>query len=192
MGLHIHTLNSLPENVHRDYYVYLLDYGGKEDLGAALKNNFERMSKLAEKSNAIVIAGTDEHFQDEVFSWHNINGENGEQLLPAILITNRHPLTFKKNNKIFQNHSILVEVEENLGFILIPLRKCCKTTSEVVDLIEGVFKDIQDKKSLSNFEIEREMKKGFGNAVANGIVLKPNFMGLGYDFNSWVDFFKKK
>ena len=67
MGLHIHTLNSLPENVHRDYYVYLLDYGGKEDLVAALKNNFERMSKLAEKSNAIVIAGTDEHFQDEVF-----------------------------------------------------------------------------------------------------------------------------
>ena len=35
MGLHIHSLGQLPATVERAYYVYLLDYGWHEPLGAA-------------------------------------------------------------------------------------------------------------------------------------------------------------
>ena len=35
MGLHIHSLGQLPATAERAYYVYLLDYGWHEPLGAA-------------------------------------------------------------------------------------------------------------------------------------------------------------
>jgi hypothetical protein len=147
------------------------------------------MAKIAADNKAVVIVGTDRvHFEDEVFSWHSINGENADELLPAILITNRHPSKFKESYE--RNRTLMVE--ENLKFILIPLKKFCKTTSDVVTLIDKIFRDIQSQKDLSDFSIEKEMKKGIGRALADGIVLKPNFIGLGYDFNSIIDFFRKK
>ena len=38
------------------------------------------------------------HFSDEVLSWHHFNGDDveNEQLLPAILVTNRHPSEFRR------------------------------------------------------------------------------------------------
>jgi hypothetical protein len=167
----------------------LLDYGWDEPLGETLKRNFDKMAKNAAENKAVVIVGTDRvHFADEVFSWHKINGENAEELLPAILITNRHPSRFKESYE--SNRTLMVE--ENLKFILIPLKKFCQTTTDVATLIDKVFRDIQAQKDLSDFAVEREMKKGVGGALANGVVLKPNFMGLGYDFNSLIDFFRKK
>jgi len=38
--------------------------------------------------------------EDQVLSWHNINGENAQEILPAILITNRSPFTSEK--EVFQ------------------------------------------------------------------------------------------
>lgn len=189
MGLHIQSLKNIPENVHRDYFIYLLDYGWDEPLGETLRKNFDKMAKIAAENKAVVIVGTDRiHFEDEVFSWHSLNGEKADELLPAILITNRHPSKFKES--FGQNRTLMIE--ENLKFILIPLKRFCNNPSDVVTLIDKLFRDIQDQKDLSDFAIEREMKKGFGRALADGIVLKPNFMGLGYDFNSLVNFFKKK
>jgi hypothetical protein len=40
MGLHIQSLKNIPENVHRDYFIYLLDYGRDEPLGETLKKKF--------------------------------------------------------------------------------------------------------------------------------------------------------
>lgn len=40
MGLMVHSLEGIPEGHHRDYYIYLLDYGWNEPLGDALKKNF--------------------------------------------------------------------------------------------------------------------------------------------------------
>jgi hypothetical protein len=30
MGLYVHTLERLPADLERDYYLYVLDYGGEE------------------------------------------------------------------------------------------------------------------------------------------------------------------
>lgn len=37
MGLYVQSLNNIPQSAHRDYYIYLLDYGWSEPLGNALE-----------------------------------------------------------------------------------------------------------------------------------------------------------
>ena len=96
MGLRIHSLGELPIEAIRGYYVYLLDYGWHEPLGKALKDNFDKMSEMASKNDAVVMQGTDGcEFEDEVLSCHQINGLPSEEILPAILITNTHPRQFQ-------------------------------------------------------------------------------------------------
>jgi hypothetical protein len=57
-------------------------------------------------------------------------------------------------------------VEKDLKMILIPLRKVCSTTTQVVSLIEKIFNDIKNQKDLDDFRIARELKKGIGRAQA--------------------------
>ena len=43
------------------------------------------MAKIAAENKAVVIKGTvGSHFQNEVLSWHHINGEDANDLLPAL------------------------------------------------------------------------------------------------------------
>jgi len=188
----VHSLEVIPDDVHQDYFIYLLDYGWSEPLSDALRNNFSRMATLAsEKKNAVVIMGTEvgAHFSDEVLSWHHVNGDDVEkdQLLPAILITNRHPAEFRKRT-IKEN----VKAEENLKMVLFPLKKCCKDTTEVVSLIQQIFTSIKLGKDLANFGIYKEKKKGVGGALANSILLEPNFAGIGFSFNKLINYLKEK
>lgn len=190
MGLMIHSLEGIPEEHHRDYFVYLLDYGWKEPLSEALIRNFGKMATLAsEKKNAVVIMKTDEgiHFSDEVLSWHNINGDDVERenLLPAILVTNRHPVEFRRRTR--------GEIKgENLKMILIPLKKHCKDTSDVVDLIRKIFIKIKQGDDLDAFQITKERKRGIGGAIVNSIILEPNFGGVGFSFNKLINYFKSE
>lgn len=192
MGLMVHSLEGIPEEHHRDYFIYLLDYGWNEPLSDALKNNFGHMATLAsEKKNAVVIMRTDAgvHFSDEVLSWHHFNGDDveNEQLLPAILVTNRHPAEFRrradKENEI---------AEDGLKMILFPLKKYCKNTTDVVSLIQQIFISIKLGKDLDNFGIVKEKKKGIGGAIANSIMVEPNFADVGFSFNKFRDYFKDK
>jgi len=80
MGLMIHSLGELPATVERGYYVYLLDYGWDEPLGDILARNFEKMAERASRQNAVVLRGVvGSHFSDEVLSWHQVNGQPGEE-----------------------------------------------------------------------------------------------------------------
>lgn len=188
MGLWIQSLNNIPIATHRDYYIYLLDYGWHEQLGQALMDNYEKMASLAADNDAVVIRGTHRvHFEDEVLSWHHINGEDAEKLLPAILITNRHPHQLRES---FGNHKM--RAESGLKMILIPLKNFCSTTTDVVTLIERLFADIKARKDLKDFRIQREMKKGFGRAIADALILEPNFAGVGLNFTKLIDFLKNK
>src|SRR3954452_6138824 len=106
MGLYVHSIERLPADLEREFFVYVLDYGWKEPLADALRENFCRMASLASQNKAVVIAGTDAPgFVDQVFSLHvekpqfsyqQINGENGGGVLPAIMITTIHPSKFKE------------------------------------------------------------------------------------------------
>ena len=187
MGLYVQSLANIPTNHNRDYYIYLLDYGWDEPLGETLLANYENMATLAAENNSVIIRGTRRvHFEDEVLSWHNINGENAEKLLPAILITNRHPHLFK------ESYDRTGEIEQDLKLILIPLKLFCNTTSDVVKLVERLFTDIIRKKDLSDFKIAREIKKGYRNPV-DALILEPRGTNddESIDFENIISFLRK-
>ena len=104
MGLMIHSLGELPLEAQRGYYIYLLDYGWEEPLKDVLDRNFDKMAELASRNNAIVMKGTvGHHFSDEVLSYHHVNGQPGSKLLPAIMITTRHPSNFRDSGQEWLN-----------------------------------------------------------------------------------------
>lgn len=86
MGLYVHSLGEIPNGAERAYYVYLMDYGWEEPLGSAVRANLPRTADLASRTDAVVIHGPrGVHFEDEVLSWHRVNGQDAENILPAIL-----------------------------------------------------------------------------------------------------------
>ena len=81
-------------------------------------------------------------------------------------------------------------VEEDIKLILVPFKRFCKNTSDVVTLIEKIFNDIIEEKDLSDFRIAKEMNKGVGKAIVDSIILEPNFSGLGFSFNKLKNYLK--
>lgn len=187
MGLMIHSLGELPITAERGYYVYILDYGWEEPLGAAVRNNFDKMAEAASRSNTVVMKGTvGVHFADEVLSWHHINGQPGKDILPAVLITTMHP------QKFHELHLSDDQRPSHDQMLLIPLQQSCKSATDVSSLLEKLFNDIREKKQLCNFEIAKELRAGKDNAIVDALILKPNFNGLGIDFNVIIDRLKGK
>jgi hypothetical protein len=147
MGLYVHSLGEIPNGAERAYYVYLLDYGWEEPLGSAVRANLPRMADLASRSDAVVIHGPRGiHFEDEVLSWHRVNGQDADNILPAILITTRHPSTFRESFSMLRT-----DPENRDALLLLPLRKVCNSSEDVADVIRRVFEDIKGKKRLSEF-----------------------------------------
>lgn len=143
MGLYVHSLGEIPTGAERAYYVYLLDYGWEEALGNAVRANLPRMADMASRSKAVVIHGPrGVHFEDEVLSWHRVNGQDAENILPAILITTRHPSTFHQSFETKKSKK-----ERRDALLLIPLRKVCKSAEDVVELIQRVFEDSRTRNS---------------------------------------------
>lgn len=189
MGLMIHSLGELPTDTERGYYVYLLDYGWDEPLGEVLHKNFEKMASLASSNNAVVLRGVvGSHFEDEVLSWHHINGQSGDEILPAVLITTRNPYQFRESYGRRREEGPYPPDR----MLLIPLRKACKSSTDVAFLIEKIFRDIREKKSLADFEVGKELSKGKADALVDALILQPNFSGIGIDFNYLIDFFRGK
>lgn len=194
MGLHVHSLSNIPKSENRDYLVYLLEYGWHEPMTEALNSNFPKMAGLAAQNRAVVIRGTElAHFENEVFSWHQINNERGEEILPAVLITNAHPSYFLENNLGYHRGAGLYRESSDgqLKLILIPLKKFCSNTSEVVSLIEKLFADIEAGKDLAKFRIAKEARKGVGSAIVDAIILEPNISGVGFSFKKLANYFSK-
>jgi hypothetical protein len=186
MGLMIHSLGELPQEAERGYYIYLLDYGWDEPLSDALYRNFDRMSDAASRHDAVVLRGVvGSHFADEVLSWHHVNGEPSEGLLPALLITTRHPNSFREQG--FRNGKSM-DAKDRL--LLIPLRQVCASAGDVATVIDHIFRDIREGKNLSGFEVAREMRQGQNGAVTDALILQPNVAGIGINFNYIIDFFR--
>jgi hypothetical protein len=186
MGLMIHSLAKLPLNAERDYYIYLLDYGWSEPIADTLRMNFQKMANLASETNSVVMMGLEgSHFNDDVLSWHKINGQPSDEILPAILVTTRHPHLFNEDR--LHNYTTLRE-EYSDRLLLIPLQKVCKTPRDVVTLIERLFRDIKEKKTLANFQVVSEMKKGKRGALADALLLEPNIAGVGININSVINY----
>jgi len=71
--------------------------------------------------------------------------------------------------------------------ILIPLRKCCSTSSDVIGLIKQIFQDIAENKELKDFCVSKEMNKGIGKRFLDEVILKLSFVGLGFDFKTFFE-----
>ncbi len=183
MGLHVHSLENIPQSKNRDYMIYLLEYGWHEPLAKALSENFDHMASRAAKNRSVIIKGTElSHFENEVFSWHQINNERAEDILPAILITNAHPSYFLNNDLGFkQSRGLYRETGAgDMKLILVPLKKFCSTTTEVVGLVEKLFLDIEAGHDLADFKVAKEVQKGIGSAIVDSVILEPNIAGVGF------------
>lgn len=186
MGLMIHSLGEIPAHAERDYYLYLLDYGWEEPIRNSLFANFENMADRASRTNSVVFKGTvGHHFSDEVLSWHNVNGIDGESCLPAILITTRNPNEFRDAGLGTRNNT-----DHNL--LLIPIKELCKTATDVVNLVEKIFSDIENKKALQDFNVAKEIKAGKSRSIVDALILQPNISGVGIDLKKIIEFFKPK
>jgi hypothetical protein len=201
MGLYVHSLSRLPLGLEREYYLYVLDYGWDEPLGQAINANFRRIADLAAKNQAVVIAGTDPrafadevlsvHFDNPQFSWSNVNGEDGEEVLPALMISTIHPQKFRSETLDYQLPRVGKGVADE-KLILIPLKSACKNSTEVFALIERIFRDIAAKKPLEGFAIAKEIKAGKGNAFSDAFILKPALWGVGVDLKELANKWKAK
>ncbi|WP_286761551.1 hypothetical protein [Salegentibacter sp. UBA1130] len=185
MGLVVRNLADLPDTSDREYYIYLLDFGWHEPLDEALRDNFDKIATSVSSHKGVVIRRSDDgiHYNDEVLSWHSINGQDVEQeeLLPAILITNRHPMEFKKRAENYNSNN--KAIDPNFKMIIIPLKKICKTTTDVVDVLIKIINDVKNKKDLNDFRVAKELKPGVGKAITKSLILEPNFYGLGFSFD---------
>ena len=189
MGLKIHSIGEIPNNVERGYYIYILNYyNWNEPLGEVLSANFDKMANLASRNDAVVIQGVEgSEFYSDVLSWEGINGMNPEDVLPAIMITTLHPSYFVQNaNSIQKGHNYPKD-----KLVLIKLAETCPSPQDVVKLINKIFTDIKNKKELKDFEIIKEQKKGKEEALVDSLLLQPNFFGLGVNFNKIIKFFKR-
>lgn len=185
----IHALDNIPESAQRNYFIYLLDYGWEEPISDALRRNFEKMAHESAINKAVIIKGTvAEHFQNEVFSWHQINGLNADDILPALLISNNHPSYFRdgSHGNQWENGLLKESQQPNMKLIIIPFRKFCKTSTEVVQLIQKIFEDIKGQKDLSDFSIAKTIKGDFSRSIADAIILEPNIAGVGIDLKRLI------
>ena len=159
------------------------------------------MADLAAKNKAIVVAGTDSrafadeilsvHFEDPQFSWSQVNGENGEEGLPAIMISTIHPQKFQRNRPVLPISKNWKGVADD-KIILIPLRGVCEDATEVVALIERISRDIAAKKPLAEFSIAKEIRAGSGGRYLNVDILKPSLWGVGVDLKELAKAFISK
>jgi hypothetical protein len=134
MGLKIHSIAEIPENVTRSYYIYVLDYyNWDEPIGNTLRSNSDRMANFASKNDAIVIQPVGEsHFFSELLSWESINGMKPEDILPAIMITTIHSSYFLNRDE----QRCLGEPIPEDELIFIQLKEICPTASDVINVIE--------------------------------------------------------
>ena len=188
MGLKISTLAAIPENVERSYYLYILDfYNWDEPISKTLRDNFDKIAQFASQNDSVVIQGIKEsHFYSELLSFESINGIDPSDLLPALMITTIHPKYFLNNDgKVLKGEPIPKD-----KIVFIKIAEVCKSPSDVIRLIEKIFRDIKDKKEIRDFQVKKELKGGIGRILNDTIILEPNFAGIGININQIFRYFK--
>lgn len=190
MGLKVSTISRLPLDSSREYFVYFLDYGWDSRFSDALYRNFDPLAAGLAGRKGVVVAGLNRReFADEVLSWHSINGENAEDLLPAILLTSQHPQDFKRDrirsSRWNSEDSGLLRYD---GALLIPLRKICESPDDVAPLIEKILRNIRNANTIEDFEIVGRV----GDRGPEMFLLQPNLYGVGVDLKAFFKRFGSK
>jgi len=190
MGLKINTLAVFPEDVSKSYYLYILDYyNWDEPIGNTLRNSFDKIAEFATKNDSIVIQGIAEsHFYSELMSWESINGINPKDLLPALMITTIHPRYFLDRNDLILSGEQLPEDK----LVFLEIGRICQKPQDVVKLLEKIFRDIEERKEIKDFQVKKELKGGIGKILNDTIILEPNIAGIGINLNNIFKFLGRK
>lgn len=188
MGLYVNSVSDLPLSDSRSYYLYVLDYyNWDEPISNALRANNERIASVCAANDAVMVTGLpDSHFCSEVLSWTKINGQGLGTVLPALLITTVPPKYFIDSNNVDPS----ADITDSLIFLKI--RDICKSPLDVVVLLEKIFADIKEQRSIKDFTITRELRKGEHGALVDALILEPNFGGFGVDVKKLVSWIKGK
>lgn len=195
MGLKVTTIARLPEKTGRAFFVYFLDYGWDDDLTRAMYENFDAFAGITAENRSLLISGLNRtEFANEVLSWHHVNSEPADDLLPAIMITDIEPAlligndTFDFGPMKRRSSSGTTHPER---FVLLPLREMCRTSADVTRLLQQIANDLKSGKTLSEFEIQRVKPKN-ETSVANMVVLQPNIAGVGVDLKEVLSWSREK
>ncbi len=126
----------------------------------------------------MVVRGTDRvHFEDEVFSYHEVNGLDGNEILPAILISTINPHAFNEQHKFGR-------YRDDDKLIIIPLRKFVDNSDQVYGFVRKLLAELKAGKNLSDIEVIKPRSRSIGKRLLDSIVLQPNFIGIGVDLKS--------
>lgn len=186
MGLKVSTIARLPIDSQRDYYVYFLDYGWSDELSQAMYSNFDNFAAAIAGHRAVVISGLNRtEFANEVLSWHQVNGEDAKNILPAILISDIHPQEFAKPN----GSTIFPPAQEHL--ILLPLSQACRTSSDVSRVLQQILDDIKAGTRLTDWAVKATLSQGRKRPI-DMLILQPNFAGVGLDLKAVASMFARK
>ncbi len=146
MGLKISTIAAIPENVEREYYLYILDYyNWDEPISKTLRDSFDKIAKFAAENNSVAIQGIPEsHFYSELMSWEAVNGIDPKELLPALMITTIHPKYFL--GEMINNQSVAKYRRTNWS--LSKLQMFVKPLRMLLNLLKKFFKTLKTKRKL--------------------------------------------
>lgn len=188
MGLYVNSVSELPLSESRSYYLYVLDYyGWDEPISKVLQDNSERIAAFCSANDAVMVKGLPHsHFYSEVLSWVKINGQGPNTILPALLITTIHPSYFIESDNVDPPR----EIDE--AMIFVKIRDVCKAPGDVVVLLEKLFTDIKKHKSIKDFTIAQELRKGEHGAFVDTLILEPNFAGVGINIKKLVSWLAGK
>jgi len=194
MGLKISSLDAFPVEAKLKFYVYFLDYGWDDELSKAMYSNFDKLSQSAERSASVVMQGMHrEHFANEVLSWHSINQENAEELLPAILITDTNPRELQQSNQDNIDQKFAKNISDVVPgrFVILPLKNACSSASEVTTLLRSISNCLESNSILKDFKIVKDLKKravGF----ADVFIAQPSAFGIGIDLKKLFELGRQK
>jgi len=198
MGLTISNIAMLPENVTKNYYLYILDYyNWNEPIANTLRANFGTIAKFVSENNSVVLQAIEHsEFNTQLMSWRSINGLESNTVLPALMITTLPPKYFFEAKVDPYFHEGIRYFHEGIKtpkdkFIFIKIGEICKSPQDVITLLGKIFTDIQNKKQIKDFSIQKEIKGGSGKIINDSLILQPNFGGIGIDLKQLFDFFRK-
>lgn len=189
------TLRPLPDKTGRDFSIYFLDYGWNDELTRAMYENFDTLPGVSADNRSLLIAGPNRtEFANEVLSWHHVNNDPADELLPAIMVTDVEPRLLASDisidvGPIRRRPASKTAYPEK--FILLPLRDVSRTAADVTALLQTLASDLRSGRALWGFEIGRVKAKG-PDAAANMAIRQPNIGGVGIDLEEVCKLPKEK
>jgi len=176
MGYRISSLASLPVVPGIDLYVFaLLKHFWEDGPSAELENNFHKLAKNLGPNAAIVMGHEGNDLINELYSCFE-NLPVIRQLLdhadmngPSLLIIGAHPNAMTKDDLLLYANA--VEIEERFGGLSSFFSVLCNFASD------------RDPGFIEKFEA----KESTLDSVLDVVDLKPNFFGLGFNGNAFIE-----